>query len=92
MKNHGISGTCAFAGVATFVLGVFAPLAALDGAQQIPADSVLSLPELTVEIGRLRTGSVQIAEVPFPVQFLGGSNVRGTTGSSVENALRGSSG
>ena len=92
LKNHRISGTCVFAGVATLVLGVFAPLSALDGAQQIPADSVVPLPELTVEIGRLRTGSVPISEVPFPVQIITGSNVGGASGSSVANALTGSAG
>ena len=92
LKNHFISRTCAFAGVATLVLGVFAPLSALDGAQQLPADSVLPLPELTVEIGRLRTGSVPISEVPFPVQIIAGSRVGGASGSSVANALTGSAG
>ena len=74
-----------------FILGVFTPLAAQD-AQQVPADSVLTLPELTVEIGRLRTGSVPVAEVPFPVQIIAGSNVQGAAGSSVAGALTGSAG
>ena len=74
-----------------FILGVFAPLAAQD-APQVPADSVLPLPELTVEIGRLRTGSVPVAEVPFPVQIISGSNVQGAAGSSVAGALAGSAG
>ena len=74
------------------ILGAFAPLAAQDVAPQVPADSVLRLPELRVEIGRLRTGSVPISQVPFPVQIIGESNVRGATGSSVANALTGSAG
>ena len=52
------------------VLGGLNPLAAQD---PIPVDSVLMLPELRVEVGRLRTGSVPIADVPFPVQIIGGS-------------------
>ena len=80
------------AGAIALVLGVFAPLAAQDGAPQVPVDSVLPLPELRVEIGRLRTGSVPVAEVPFPVQIIAGSDVRGPTGSSVAGALTGSAG
>ena len=80
------------AGAIALVLGVFAPLAAQDGAPQVPVDSVLRLPELRVEIGRLRTGSVPVAEVPFPVQIIAGSDVRGPTGSSVAGALTGSAG
>ena len=80
------------AGAIALVLGVFAPLAAQDGAPQVPVDSVLQLPELRVEIGRLRTGSVPVAEVPFPVQIVAGSDVRGPTGSSVAGALTGSAG
>ena len=80
------------AGAIALVLGVFAPLAAQDGVPQVPVDSVLQLPELRVEIGRLRTGSVPVAEVPFPVQIVAGSNVRGPTGSSVAGALTGSAG
>ena len=74
------------------VLTVSAPLAAQDRVPPVPADSVFSLPELRVEIGRLRTGSVPIAEVPFPVQVIAGSTLRGTTGSSVARALTGSAG
>ena len=66
------------------VLGGLGPLAAQD---PIPVDSVLMLPELRVEVGRLRTGSVPITDVPFPVQIIGGSNLQGTTGSSVAQAL-----
>ena len=80
------------AGAIALVLGVFAPLAAQDGVPQVPVDSVLQLPELRVEIGRLRTGSVPVAEVPFPVQIVAGSDVRGPTGSSVAGALTGSAG
>ena len=80
------------AGAIALVLGVFAPLAAQDAAPQVPVDSVLPLPELRVEIGRLRTGSVPVAEVPFPVQIIAGSDVRGPTGSSVAGALTGSAG
>ena len=80
------------AGAIALVLGVFAPLAAQDGAPQVPVDSVLPLPELRVEIGRLRTGSVPVAEVPFPVQIIAGSDVRGPMGSSVAGALTGSAG
>ena len=80
------------AGAIALVLGVFVPLAAQDGAPQVPVDSVLPLPELRVEIGRLRTGSVPVAEVPFPVQIIAGSDVRGPTGSSVAGALTGSAG
>ena len=81
-------------GAIALILGVFAPLAvaAQDRVPQVPADSVLQLPELRVEIGRLRTGSVPVAEVPFPVQIIAGSKVRGATGSSVANALTGSAG
>ena len=79
-------------GVITLVLGVSAPLAAQDRTPPVPADSVLPLPGLTVEIGRLRTGAVPIAEVPFPVQIIAGSNVQGASGSSVINALTGSAG
>ncbi len=77
-------------GVITLVLGVSAPLAAQD--RTPPPDSVLPLPALTVEIGRLRTGAVPVAEVPFPVQIIAGSNVHGASGSSVANALTGSAG
>ena len=68
------------------------PLAAQDRAPQVPADSVVALPELRVEIGRLRTGSVPVAEVPFPVNIISGSDIRGTTGPSVARALTGSAG
>lgn len=53
---------------------------------------MLALPELRVEVGRLRTGSVPIAELSFPVQIIAGSNVRGASGSSVANALTGAAG
>ena len=81
------------AAVATsLLLGVLAPLAAQDRTSPVSADSVLSLPELRVEVVRLRTGSVPLADVPFPVQIIAGSSLRGTTGSSVGNALAGSAG
>ena len=79
-------------GAIALILSVFAPLAAQDRAPQVPADSVLQLPELRVEIGRLRAGSVPVAEVPFPVQIIAGANVQGATGSSVASALKGSAG
>ena len=79
-------------GAIALILGVVVPLAAQDRVPQVPADSVLQLPELRVEIVRLRVGSVPVAEVPFPVQIIAGSNVRGATGSSVANALTGSAG
>ena len=74
------------------VLGVSIPLAAQDRPGQVPADSVLALPELRVEVVRLRTGSVPVADVPFPVQIIAGSDVQGAAGASVANALRGSAG
>ena len=79
--------------VITFALGVLlTPLAAQDRTPPVSADSVLAIPELRVEVVRLRTGSVPIADVPFPVQIIAGSNVQGPTGSSVANALIGSGG
>ena len=68
------------------------PLSAQDRTPSVPPDSVLALPELTVEVVRLRTGSVPLADVPFPVQVIVGSNVRGGTGPSVGNALGGTAG
>jgi len=79
-------------GVITLVLGFVTPVMGQDRTPAVPTDSVLALPEFTVEIGRLRTGSVPVAEVPFPVQIIGGSNVRGGAGSSVAGALTGSAG
>ena len=79
-------------GVITLVLGVLAPLAAQDRTPPVSADSVLPVPELRVEVVRLRTGSVPIADVPFPVQIIAGSNFQGATGSSVADALTGSAG
>ena len=76
-------------GVITLFLGVLAPLAAQDRTPPVSADSVLPLPELRVEVVRLRTGSVPIADVPFPVQIIAGSNFQGATGSSVADALTG---
>ena len=64
------------------VLTVLGPVAGQDRTPGVPVDSVLALPELRVEIGRLRTGSVPLAEVPFPVQVIGGSNFQGALGSS----------
>lgn len=78
--------------VITLALGVLTPLAAQDRTPPVSPDSVLALPELRVEVVRLRTGSVPIADVPFPVQIIAGSEVRGATGSSVANALAGSAG
>jgi len=77
-----------------WILAALSPAAAQDRTPTpiVPADSVLALPELTVEIGRLRTGSVPIADVPFPVQIIGGSNSLGTPGSSITDALAGSAG
>ncbi len=72
-------------------LGVWAPLAAQDRPASVPADSVLALPELRVEVVRLRTGSVPVADVPFPVQIIAGPALQGS-GSSVANALTGSAG
>ena len=40
------------------VLGVSGPLAGQDRTRPVSPDSVVPIPELTVEIGRLRTGSV----------------------------------
>ena len=74
------------------VLGALSPLAAQDRPPPVSADSVLAVPELTVEVVRLRTGSVPIADVPFPVQIIAGSNVQGARGSSLANALAGSAG
>jgi len=74
------------------VLGASSPLAAQDRPPPVSADSVLAVPELTVEVVRLRTGSVPIADVPFPVQIIAGSDVQGATGSSLANALSGSAG
>ena len=79
-------------GVLTLVLGVLAPLAAQDRTAPVSADSVLPLPELRVEVVRLRTGSVPISDVPFPVQIIAGSDFQGATGSSVADALSGSAG
>ena len=79
-------------GVIALVLGLVAPVTAQDRTPSVPTDSVLALPELRVEIGRLRTGSVPVAELPFPVQIIGGSDIRGGTGSSVADALAGSAG
>ncbi len=73
-------------------VGVSSPLTAQDPSASVRADSVLALPELRVEVVRLRTGSVPVADVPFPVQIVTGSNVHGATGSSVANALSGSAG
>ena len=79
-------------GVITLVLAFLAPLAAQDRTPPVSADSVLPLPELRIEVVRLRTGSVPIADVPFPVQIIAGSNFQGRTGSSVADALTGSPG
>ena len=81
-------------GLALFILtpSALTALSAQDRTPPVPPDSVLALPELRVEVGRLRTGSVPLAEVPFPVQIIMGSDVRGPTGSSVANALIGSAG
>ena len=87
-----LSGIPLITGVITFFLGVLAPLAAQDRTPPVSADSVLPLPELRVEVVRLRTGSVPIADVPFPVQIIAGSNFQGATGSSVADALTGSAG
>ncbi len=78
----------------TVVLALSAsgPLAGQDRPGSVSPDSVLALPELTVEIGRLRTGSVPLAEVPFPVQVFGGPNLRGAAGSTVADALTGAPG
>ena len=76
-------------GAIAFVLRAFVPLAGQDSTRQVTPDSVLRIPELRVEVGRLRTGSVPVAEVPFPVQIIAGSDVRGARGSSVANALTG---
>ena len=86
------SGIPLITGVITLFLGVLAPLAAQDRTPPVSADSVLPLPELRVEVVRLRTGSVPIADVPFPVQIIAGSNFQGATGSSVADALTGSAG
>ena len=84
-------------GVIGLALSILTPsgltaLSAQDRTPPVPADSVLALPELRVEVGRLRTGSVPVAEVPFPIQIISGSNVRGATGSSIANALTGTAG
>ena len=87
-----VSSLGAFTGTIALILGVLDPLGAQDRAPQVNPDSVVPLPELRVEVGRLRTGSVPIAEVPFPVQIIAGSDVRGASGASVANALTGASG
>ena len=81
-----------FSVVIGLVLGLSIPLAAQDRPAQVPEDSVLTLRELRVEVVRLRTGSVPVADVPFPVQIIAGSDVQGAAGSSIANALAGSSG
>jgi outer membrane receptor protein involved in Fe transport len=73
-------------------LCVLTPLGAQDRTLPVSPDSVVLLEELTVEVVRLRTGSVPLADVPFPVQIIGGASLRGTTGSSVGDALGGSAG
>ena len=73
-------------------LGLSSPLAAQDTPASAATDSVVALPELRVEVVRLRTGSVPVADVPFPVQIFAGSDVQGAAGASVANALRGSAG
>ena len=67
------------------------PLAGQDRPPVSP-DSVFAMPELTVEIGRFRTGSVPLADVPFPVQIVGRTNFQGAAGSTVADALTGSPG
>jgi outer membrane receptor protein involved in Fe transport len=67
------------------------PLAGQDRPPVSP-DSVFAMPELTVEIGRFRTGSVPLAEVPFPVQIVGRTNFQDAAGSTVADALTGSPG
>ena len=54
------------------------PAGAQEPADSIPADSVLTLPELTVSIGRLRVGALPRATTPFPVQVIedGGGTAR----------------
>ena len=79
-------------GVISLALGVLAPLAAQDRTPPVPVDSVLPLPELRVEVGRLRTGSVPLAEVPFPIQIVAGSDFEWATGSPVAAALAGLAG
>jgi iron complex outermembrane receptor protein len=74
------------------VLGVSGPLAGQDRPGPVSPDSAIAIPELTVEIGRLRTGSVPLAEVPFPVQIFGGTNLQGAAGSTVADALMGAPG
>ena len=73
-------------------LGFSSPLMAQDPPASVAADSVLALPELRVEVVRLRTMSVPVAEVPFPVEIIAGADVQGASGSSVANALSGSAG
>jgi outer membrane receptor protein involved in Fe transport len=54
------------------------PAGAQEPADSIPADSVLTLPEFTVSIGRLRVGALPRATTPFPVQVIedGGGTAR----------------
>ena len=80
------------AGLIGSLLGVLTPLAAQNPPASAPADSVLALPELRVEVVRLRTGSVPVADVPFPVQIISASAVQGPSGASVANALTGAAG
>ncbi len=87
-----MSGLGTVTAAITVVLGVCTPLAAQDRTPPVSADSVLPLPELRVEVVGLRTGSVPIADVPFPVQIIAGSNFQGATGSSIADALTGSAG
>ena len=77
-------------GAIGLVLGVWTPLAAQDA--PVGADSVLTLPELRVEVVRLRTGSVPVADVPFPVQIITGPDVQGAAGASVASSLTSSPG
>ena len=86
------SGIPLITGVITLVLAGLAPLVAQDRTSPVSADSVLPLPELRIEVVRLRTGSVPIADVPFPVQIIAGSDFQGATGSSIADALTGSAG
>ena len=81
-----------FSAAIGLVLAVSIPLAPQDRPAQVPEDSVLTLPEVRVEVVRLRTGSVPVADVPFPVQIIAGSDVQGAAGASVANALTGSAG
>ena len=92
LSRRVLSSLRTITGVITLVLAVLAPLAAQDRTPPISADSVLPLPELRVEVVGLRTGSVPITDVPFPVQIIAGSDFQGATGSSVADALTGSAG